>query len=151
MHRRTFAILISVLALAGVAAGCGDDENTSSLSKAEFVKQADAKCKKMNEAARNELGAYLQKNTNGEFPGPEEELELVTTIVAPLLQKQVDTLNELGIPEEDNGQIAKFVEEVERVAEEAEDDPKATVSGGAPFEKAEALGKPLGFEHCGHN
>jgi len=152
MYRRTFAILISVLALAAVAAGCGEDESSSSsLTKAEFVKQGDAMCKEVNRKARNEVGAFLQKNSNGELPNAEQEVVLITTIIAPQLQKQVDGLNELGIPENDNGEIAKFVEEVESVADEAEEDPKAAISEGTPFEEAEDLAKPLGFEECGHN
>jgi hypothetical protein len=149
MYRRTFALLIGVLAAAVFAAGCGDDDSSASLTKAEFVKQGDAICKEANKEGADALGAYLKKEAGGGLPNPEQEQELISTVVVPLLQKQVDGLNDLGIPEDKK--VSEFVEELESVLTEAEENPVGTTASGTPFAESESMAQALGFEACGHN
>ena len=150
MYRRTFAILIGVLALAGVAAGCGGDDSDS-LTKAEFVKQGDAMCEEVNNDARAELGAFIAK-ARGSKGGvtPSQEEELVTTVIVPLFQQQLDGLNELGTPEGD-AEAEEIIKGMEEVLAEAEANPVGLASSGDPYGKSEQLALDYGFKSCGHS
>lgn len=150
----TFLAVSLVVAMAAFAAGCGDDSSANSLSKAEFVKQGDAVCKKANKAEEDELIDYLEKasRANGGKPLTQaQESELVTTVVAPLIQLQVDTLNDLGSPEGSEEQADAFIAELEDVLEEAEENPVGTAASGEPFAESEKMAKELGFKFCGDN
>src|SRR6185436_8133637 len=101
---------ISVLALAGIAAGCGGGDDGDSLTKAEFVDQASKICKDINKETQKNLEAAA-KTQEGVPPSKNGEEQLVNNIVIPALQKQKDELKELGSPEGDEDQIEAITAE----------------------------------------
>jgi hypothetical protein len=148
-----FVISLAALAL-GVAAGCGDDDSSAagSLTKAEFVEQGDAICKKANEKGSTQLIAYLKSHAGTEKPlTKEQEKELVSTVIVPLLEKQIDGLNQLGTPEEGEEEAQALIAELEDILAEAKADPIGTAASGGPFAESEKKAKELGFKECGHN
>jgi len=154
MYRRTFAILISVLALAGVAAGCGGDDSEP-LTKAEFIEQADAACKEANKEADEVFEAFFKEaekatKTGNAPPGEEDEKALLQEGVIPAIEVQIETLEDLNPPEADEAKIDALVVELEKVAKEAETHPVGASAQPLPFEKASKLAEDYGFKHCGN-
>ncbi len=148
MYRRTFAILISVLALAGIAAGCGGDDSDS-LTKAEFVEQASKVCKEVNKETQKNLEAAV-KAQEGVPPSKNTEEQLVNSVVIPALQKQHEELQELGAPEGDEDRVDAIVAELEKVTKEAEANPVGVAAQSDPFLKVDQLMKDYGIEACRH-
>lgn len=150
MYRRTFALLISVLAVAAFAAGCGDDDSSAdSLTKAEFVKQASDKCKAVNKESQKRLEA-AGKAQEGVPPSKNTEEQLVNNIVVPALQKQADELSELGAPEGDEAQVEAIIEALEKVTQEAEENPVGVAAQSDPFLEVDQMMKDYGLEACRH-
>jgi hypothetical protein len=153
MYRRIFVALISVLAVGAIAVGCGDDDSSaSSLTKAEFVKKADAMCERLAGESQGKLLAYINKNVKGsgnETITKEQETELVETVVIPSVTEQIEELEALGAPEGDEEQIDALIEELEIALEKAESDTDRFTEA-APFAKSEKLAREYGLVNCGH-
>jgi len=152
MFRRLFAIFISVLAVAAVAAGCGssDDGGADSLTKAEFVEQANKACKEVNKETQKRLiaASKLLQNAPAGKGNPEEQL--VKNIIVPALTEQAEKLEALGVPGEDDGEVDAIMEALEDVTKEAEQNPVGTVAKGDPFLEVDQLMKDYGIEACRH-
>jgi hypothetical protein len=148
MYRRTFAIFISVLAVAAFAAGCGDEDSSSadSLTKAEFVDKADKVCSDIEKDTRKKLLA-ASKLAKGSSPKQQEEV-LVTTIIAPTLQSQAEELGALGAPEGDEEEVEAIVEELEAVAKEAETNPVGISTKADPYREADQMMQDYGLDTC---
>jgi hypothetical protein len=153
MFRRTFAILISVLALAGVAAGCGGDDDSSSsaepLTKAEYVKQAETFCKDLYKDVQKQLAAAA-KAQEGVPASKKSEEQLVNTIIVPTLEKQGNELSQLGTPEGDEEQVDEILVALDKVRQEAETNPVGTLAKPDPFLEVDQLMKDYGIEACRH-
>jgi flavorubredoxin len=148
MCRRTFAILISVFAVAAFGAGCGDDESSSANSptKAEFVTKAEKVCTDIERDVRKQLFA-ASKLAQGSSAKQQEET-LVKTIIAPTLNKQADELSALSAPEGDEEQIDAIAEELKDVANEAEKDPTSVSAKADPYHEADKLMRDYGIDAC---
>ncbi len=130
MKRHLFLILSTALAAGLIAAGCGDDDDESgdsSLSKEEFVVQANDICTagttELNQAAEETFGTEQQ-------PTPEEEEEFVTETVVPNIQAQIDDIREI-VPEDESDEVNGILDEAELALQDLEEDP--TVTEGDPF------------------
>ena len=125
---KVVALLVGVALLALVAVGCGssdDDtgstESEATLTKAEFVKQANAICK----AGNDEIEAAIEED--GEPKNEAEGEEFIEETVLPAVANQVEEISELGYPEGKDGEEAEaIVASAEENVEEAEEgDPTA--------------------------
>jgi hypothetical protein len=151
MFRQGFAILISVLALAGFAWGCGSDDGGEPLTKAEFIEQGDAACKEANAKGHQQLLAFLEENGRKDSSlSKADEEEAVETIVLPLIDAQIEGLDGREVPEGDEGQVDAIVASLEEVRAEAEADPTAVTATFA-FHESRALAEEYGFKVCGTN
>jgi hypothetical protein len=144
-------IALSVLAL--FVAGCGgsgSDEET--LTKAEFIKQADALCKKVDEREFGEYGAWSkanEKQLNGLSPN-EVGAKAIAAIVVPSVRKEMEEIKALGIPEGDEETLEKYFEAGEKGVKGTEKNP---ISANAarpenPFWESFKLGSAYGFKEC---
>ena len=163
MSKRLIAALFGVLAIAIVAAGCGSggdsttgggdsSESASSLTKAEFIKQADAICAKGNEAVSAEAEEFAEENEiDTEKPTTAQQEEVVSDVVAPAIREQAEKIDELGAPSGEEDEVAEIVAAVESGADEAEASPDSIVEGkgGGPFEEANELADAYGLKVCG--
>lgn len=145
-----------------VAAGCGGGDDsatgssgdvtveTGSLSKAEFVKQASAICKKTQENFTGEAAAFVTK-TNKEPPKPTEtgpEEKLVETILIPNFESQVEEISELGAPSGDEEEVTAFLDSLQAVLDEASEDPQAFIETEGSFGRAPKLAQKYGLTGC---
>lgn len=110
---------IAVALAAAAFAGCGDDSNgssssgdngsieTSSLSKTQFIKRADAIC------ARDELlgpiTSYMTRYENSGPSQPELAADAVQKTLVPSLQEQINDIRSLGAPAGDEDEIEAFL------------------------------------------
>lgn len=147
--RQTLVALTIVAAVASVAAlGCGgEDESTAgtstTLTPAQYVKQADAIC------ARTETRQLARmKDFNKGTPGRATTLKLIRQAGLPPLHRQVEELGALEAPDGLEPQVTAFLVAFETGVEETEKDP-ATLIDSTPFAEAERLAKAAGLKVCG--
>jgi hypothetical protein len=145
MYRLTMAI--GVVAAACLVIGCGSsgDEATSApLTKAQFIKQADAICTKF--AKKREVAFDVWKE---EFAGGIEEAQFhpdagFKEIVAPSLQQEAEALEALAAPAKDEKQMVQMTESLLKASEDIAANGTAGLrrpSNMADFEdEAEAYG-----------
>jgi hypothetical protein len=138
--------LLIAIALAVAGCGGGGDSSTTALTKAEYVKQANAICKKgqqEREAAVNELAEEVKPGANAaELP----KAGLVEAITPPL-GAMVEELAALPAPEGDEAQVEAIVEAYEEPVEAIEEDQNAAFEGEL-FKEADAKGLKYGLEDC---
>jgi hypothetical protein len=146
MHSKTKLVVIG-LVLAGLLAwtsGCGGGSSTTaSLTKKQYLKQAQEICEK-GEREQLELAAqYLKKH-----PGSEEE-DMISSAGIPPLQKQIEKLKALPAPEGDEAKIEAFIKASEEALKEGEANPQDLLNSRSnPFDKPNELGKEYGFTNC---
>lgn len=160
MGVRILALLAGGLLSVLLAAGCGgtssegaDEVTASSLSMAEFAKQADAACLKRQEEARGDFVAYTERVAkSGETPA-EQEAHLATvaeTIVAPELRRQVEDIRALGAPNGKEGEVEELLLALEEGVEKVRAEPKRSIEESDKLlEPAGQLARNLGLKACG--
>jgi hypothetical protein len=163
LNARGFFLLAATLAALLIAAGCGssggDDEvtvQTGSLSKAEFIEKADSICK----AARTEFLAkytsFIQahKSEIGQGDKQKEEAlfgEVVESVLAPNIEKQIKQISQLGAPESYASEAAVFLNILQDRLDEASANPAGLTATPFPFKKAEDAAKKAGMAVCGES
>jgi uncharacterized protein with von Willebrand factor type A (vWA) domain len=152
---KLIAVLAAFAAILLVAVGCGggsdSSSDSSSISKAQFIKQADAICEKGNEENEAEFEEFAKENglSEKQEPTKAQQEEAISEIVAPGVQKQIDEIDALGAPEGDEKQIEAMVAAVEEGVEEIEEDPGSLTEGKNPLAKGSKLAKEYGLKTCG--
>lgn len=156
MSKRLLVLLVGVFALGLVAAGCGssDDstdtvEETVTLTKAEFIKQGDEICKQTEADSETEAEEFAKENGFTLEDASEEQLEeAVAEVLVPVLDRQVEEIGALGVPEGDEQQVEEILAAVEDASAEVADDPSLAFEG-EPLKEADKLAKDYGFKVCG--
>lgn len=143
-----------VFALAALAvAGCGGDSSAttltaSSLSKAEFVKKANAICKAGAGRLLNEVTAYQKKHIDV------ASVKLIPdtgrTVIRPALQGQIDQIRSLGAPRGDAAKLERFFTILDRGVKEIIGQKKATTFEVAErmLEPANKIASRYGIDQC---
>lgn len=136
-------LLLIIASTAALAAGCGEDEDssassgseagiaTSSLSKDEFVKQANEICKSEREDLTTKITAYQEKNPPGEKSPNVAMAEGVQAVILPGLENEIAQIRELGAPEGDEDEVDEIL-----VAQEDGIDKVAALKEIEPVEDA---------------
>lgn len=151
-----FAI-VGALAAGLIAAGCGSDDNddkqsfgtsvgsasTASLSKADFVSQANSICKTANQEL-DQAGQALGQN-----PTPEELESFVADNVTPTIQTELDAIRALGAPTGDEQTVDAILTAADAALQQVAADPSLLTSGGDPFAEANQLADDYGLTVCG--
>jgi hypothetical protein len=153
--KRTIVICAGVLALALIGAGCGSDDEgevtAAEISKAEFVKQADAACKRSEKQIQEDFAAYVKDHEDIQKPTEADYAELVDVILSPNVEQEVEDIRALGAPSGDEEEIEGLLAAREESVEVAEEDPEALISNGDRiFAKSSKLAEEYGLEVCGN-
>lgn len=135
--------LLGMLVLAGC--GGGDDETTA-LTKAQFISQGDEICQKANLRKSEELGVALKElgKPGKKFTAATQE-ELLLDVALPPLAQMTEELAALDAPDEP--QAAAVIEAYESTVAELEADPMSGTVGN-PFEPADEKAAAYGFKKC---
>ena len=142
MKRHLYLIAATALAAGLIAAGCGDDDDDSgsSLSKDEFIVQANDICTagttELNEAAEETFGT-------GQQPTPEEEEEFVTDTVVPNIQGQIDDIRDI-VPEDESDEVNGILDEAELALQDLQENP----TEGDPFAEIDDDLTEYGLSAC---
>lgn len=153
MNKHLLAALAALVALGVFAAGCGGGDETTdetvALTKAEFIKQGDAICKKGNDQSEKEAEEFAEENDFTLEKASDEQLEeAVAEVLVPNLNQQAEELDALGAPEGDEEKVEEIIVSLEGAADEIEDDPKIVFDGEVLKEPSE-LAEDYGFKVCG--
>lgn len=148
MRKGTIAAALTALAaLSLIIVGCGGgDDSTASLTKAQYIKQANAICKKGEE----ERAALLQsatENVNREFTDAEKE-KVVMTVFVPPYRKTIKELKALGLPEGDEEKAEAIVKAMEESAKKIEAEPLKGLEDISQFEEPNKLASDYGLTNC---
>jgi hypothetical protein len=148
MRTKLGVLLLAVVAVALVAAGCGgDDDDGEALTKNEFIAQGDENCAR----ADAELEAAEREAFSGGEPSSAEAERFVTDDLLPNIQGQIDFLRNLNPPEADQDQVNEILDTAQEGVDGLEENPDE-IEGGPAGEQLNQAGtelKEFGFEKCG--
>jgi hypothetical protein len=140
----------ALLVIASLGGGCGgDDDDAQSLSKDDFLEQANAVC----EEGTVELDeAFEDAFASGE-PSPDEVEALMKDTVIPNIHGQIDDIRDLGAPDEIDGGVESFLDAAsarldELEAMDADELFETMTSGENPFAEVNAMASNLGLTSC---
>ena len=134
-------VLAIALAAGLIAAGCGGDDDGDTLTKEEYISQADANCKKADKELDQSQGP---QGANGLD-------EFVTGTLVPNIQGQVDFVQNLDGPEEVEDEVNPILDDAQAAIDQLEKQPSQLENGAAARDLQQA-GQDLqeyGFEECG--
>jgi hypothetical protein len=138
-----------------LAAGCGDDGNSTPLStttgpptKRAFLISADQICNSFEsqiEAAGDDLF------TGKHQPPPRRVRQFALHIAVPKLEAEIDAVRSLGAPRGDADEIDAILAASQRGVDQIRRDPELIAGGQAPpgLKQAGRLAKTYGSEECG--
>jgi len=151
--RGAFAVLAGVLATAVVMVGCGGgDSDTavaeSSVSKPQYVKQAEAVCKKSEEELQADFAAFVRKSGNAK-PTDALYASLFDEVVEPNLSAELEALRDLDVPEGDASEVEDLLLAREESIATVEDNPKVIIQNSEKvFEDASRTAGAYGLKAC---
>jgi hypothetical protein len=148
------ALLAAVVAISMIVVGCGggdDSTDSASLTKAQFVKQADAICTEGDKQNEKEFEDFAKEHnlSEGKEPSKAVQEEAVQEIVVPGVRQQIEEIDDLGAPKGDEAKIEDVVTSVEEGLDELEEDPTLLFKGKNPLEKGSTLAREYGMAKCG--
>jgi hypothetical protein len=157
MRGRGFCVvLLGALAVALIGSGCSSSSSgssdtgltESSITKAEYVKKAEAICKKGNEELEADFGSFV-KEEGSVKPSEGVYDDLLEQVVAPNVTAEVEALRELEVPEGEASEIEAMLKAREGSIAIAEEEPKAIIQNTKKvFGEASTLAKEYGLEAC---
>ena len=157
MQKGMAAVLVAVIVIALAVAGCGSSREDVTvavgLTKAEFIKEGDAICRRGSEEIRS--GAEALRKEDGVADGvpltDAQEEELVAEVVVPSIQKQADGLAEIGAPEGDQDEVTAIVDGLSEIAQNGEEDPAKLLrvpKAEGPVAEVNKVAVRYGVEEC---
>ena len=141
-------IPLIVLLILLTVPGCGSDEVTqeTTLSKAQFGRQADLICGAAAEEQYQLAGISLN-----EHPGT-KEVDLVDIAVIAPLEKEMRELSNLPVLEGQEEDALAFLNELKKALQAIKADPSAALATtNNPYDKANTLARHLGMGDCSRN
>jgi hypothetical protein len=157
LSRYLIALPAAALAIALIVAGCGgggsDNEVTaSSITKAEFLKKADAVCERGNEQTQADVAAYVEeKNFSlSKKQTPAQYTAFIEAVLVPNVNKEIEEIRDLGAPSGDEDQVEAILSALEDAVAKAQKESKAVVQERTDlFGRASELAKEYGLKACG--
>lgn len=150
MKKGALLALFGVLgALLLAVSGCGGgDEETTSVTREEFVNQANKVCKR-GQLEREDLlkGAEKLATQGGELPDSAKEEVMITTFVDPY-KKMIGELQELDLPEKGRQDFEKLLATMEKSEQEGRRDPLVLIQSISQYEDANELARKIGLDNC---
>src|SRR5215207_1712935 len=140
-----FALAIAVLALGAplALAACGGDDDADNPTKAEYIAQADAICKKGDD----QIDAEAQKQFGNQAPTEAQVNTFLREVSLPNIEQQRDDLKALDKPEGDEDELDALYESLDKSIETAKntDGPLDQATFAETNKKAQAYG----LKECG--
>jgi hypothetical protein len=155
VSKRLVTMLAGVMALAALVGGCGSSDGSSdgggdegSLTKAEFVSQADAICKKRNIDTATKYGVFYKEHEKDKASKAEEE-EMTDQVYIVNLESRLEALRGLAPPQGDAKDVTEMLDALEEGIEKMDaEDLEAYETGLKTFAKANRLSNAYGLKYC---
>jgi len=148
VKRGILATGMAILALA-LATGCGDDSEAS-ITKAEFVDQANAVCKEVlkakNVLVKEELAQIKKEGKSLELD--EKDALAVIAVALPPLTELPDKLRQLEVPEGEEEPVEAIIDSYATGVREMEEDPGNAFGADYPFKEGDELAERYGLNVC---
>jgi len=142
-----WAVVGALAAVALVVAGCGGGDETTSLTRAQFVKQGNAICKKQEDRrSKMILDAVESAPKDKELPQSAQKALVLQTL--PPYEEMAEELEDLGAPEGDEAKIEALVEAMEKAASNIKEEPLQVISNKGQYEEANDLAVKYGLTEC---
>jgi hypothetical protein len=139
---------IAMIAISSVtAAGCGGGSDSSGnppLSKRTFLFLSNAICRQGN----GELNAAEHKHLRGGKPSQSDVEAFVNTYFAPIVQKQIDDIRVVGLPQGSEDQVSQILDTAQQDLDEVKSDPSLLVGHADAFASFKKLAHPYGLTKC---
>lgn len=150
MSKRLMAMLVALVALAAVVAGCGGGDEEESLTKAQYIKQGDAVCKETYGKYQKQFEGYVADNGIKEntIPNRKHLKEIAERFYDSSVEARLEGLEELNPPSADQEKIDAIYAATEDGLEKMQEDP-LLLFDESPFGKANDLSVAYGFQVCG--
>jgi hypothetical protein len=153
-QRRSIPFLLAIaLALSVHLAGCGDgnEESAPELTKAQFIKRADAICEQTEKRQEAGLQAYAKRQGHTTSLSEEAVQEKVVLEVGlPPVERQLEELRQLSVPSDGEETVGAILAALEKAIIKAKADPHSMLEPSAnPFNGSEALARSYGLKTCG--
>ena len=146
-------LAVVVALTAGVAlGGCGNGSDSSStstqasLSKAGFISQANAICRRANQ----QLQQTAKKEFGGGPPSAAQAEAFLEKHVIPAIEAETKDIRELPPPSGDEQQVSQLLDAVEQGAQKAKSDPNSLQAHGPadPMFRGSQLAQRYGLTVC---
>lgn len=149
MNGRLMQLSVAVATVAFLVVGCGGGDDETALTKAQFIKQADAICKKADVVQGKAL-VKLEEEKKMEDRPKAEQGELTTTVGLEPMLEEAEGIAELPAPEGDEAEIEAIVSAIEAGVKRARSEPDVFVSQEGPdyFAEADKLARKYGMKAC---
>ncbi len=145
-------MLVAVLSVGLVLAACGSSNDnststTAALTKAEFLKQGNAICKKGSQQINQAAKKAFPKNQK---PTAGADKTFATDTVIPNVQGQITAVGALGPPKGDEAKVNAIVTAAQADLDKAKADPTVLFQNNSnPFAKSNKLANAYGLTVCG--
>lgn len=147
MKRYGCALTVVLLAV-GAGAGCGGDDEEP-LSKAEYIKQGDAICKKANAELEKQANEMFPGLGQGEQPSEEQLKTFVEDAFSANAEQRLEDLRDLPAPEGDEDTLNRIYDGFDEAVAKVEDNPGILLREGDPFRGPSQRAENYGFKECG--
>lgn len=120
-------------------------------TKAAFIREADAICRKADAAVTEEITEYAEENeipiSEGEEPNEDQQIEIFHAVVLPNIATQAEEIAALTPPKGDEETIEDLTNTLSEEVAEAEEEN--TAPDGSTLEGATKQAHAYGFKTCG--
>lgn len=135
-----------IIALAAVS-GCGGGDETSSLTKAEFTKQANAACKE-HASERDELFKSVSATIKPSEVTKADQEKLISDVLIPPYEKNIESIEDLGAPEGDEKEVEALIKAMQSSVDKVEANPLVALRTTIQFAGANSLAAKYGLNDC---
>jgi hypothetical protein len=137
-----------------MAAGCGGSANgeeagAAPMTKAEFIKKADAICEETDKAQEAAQRTFEKKFPEADS-SPRWEEKFVQVVGLPPIQSAAEEIGDLPVPSGDEEKVGAIVDGLEEAVDEARAEPGSMLGKGSvgPFTDVFKLAQDYGFKAC---
>lgn len=164
--RKILSVAVLALVAALIALGCGGSdgggtessesqakEQAGPLTKAVFIKRADAICRRADDVSYNKAKAYRDKHQKelNELSAVGEEEKMIRLFIFPAVEEELKAIVVLGAPQGEAKKVDKLIAAFEAGLKKARKNPYAIeglVPTQNPFHKAANAAYAYGFVDC---
>jgi hypothetical protein len=153
LSKGLIAPAVGALAIALIAAGCGGggETATASITKAQFIRRADAICDKADHYFQTLYEKYLgdTEDIRAKQRLIDRRTQITDRVFAPAVERELGEIRALGAPGGDEAQIKAILAAREEGLEKVEEHPLEVANTEDEFLKSYKLATEYGLKVCG--